>query len=185
VAAKKRGAQSVSEPTARNIAMTLIPYRVQSVSEPTARKADIAVTLITHHETEYARTGSPVHVWRAFAEARRAGLDVPLWVLQYLDGVAETFWRWSSSGQSTPSNLSNAIARALGMLRGRGEDTVFAEFKDVLPVMLAYLVAQSVRNPRGPQKLYLAWDDVAKTAGVPPRMVRRAWEKHKDRFIVA
>jgi hypothetical protein len=155
------------------------------VYEPTDRRAQIAAHSIASHEAEYARGHNPLHVWRASVHARHAGLELPGWVLTYLDGVAHTFWNWSSASVPVPQPLPSAIAEALGMLRGRGETTVFAEFKDVGSLGLAGLVDQDRRNPRGPQKLIHSWDHVAKTAGVHPSVVRRAWHKHKDRFIVS
>jgi hypothetical protein len=131
---------------------------------------------------EYARTKNPVHVWRAYAECRTAGLALPTWVVEYLDTIALTFARWSSAGQPVPRDLPVAIAKTLGMLRGRGEASVFGDFKDTMSLGLAAVVDQDMRNPRGPQKLYHSWEHVATTFGISVSKVRRAWHRHKDRF---
>jgi hypothetical protein len=41
---------------------------------------------------EFSRTHNPAYAWRAYQQARHAGLEIPSWVLDYLDGEAQQQW---------------------------------------------------------------------------------------------
>jgi hypothetical protein len=43
-------------------------------------------------EGAFGRTGNPIYAWNALVEARGAGIAVPDWVLQYLEGCGRQLW---------------------------------------------------------------------------------------------
>jgi hypothetical protein len=55
----------------------------------------------------YAETGRPIHAWRAYHWIRRAGLEVPPWFLEYLDGCAA---RLMASPIEKPEHVAEAFA---------------------------------------------------------------------------
>lgn len=64
----------------------------------------------------YLATGNPMHVWNAYATTRAKRIDVPEWILRYLDkaswGIREM------AGDDVPrKDLAPRIARSLDLVR--------------------------------------------------------------------
>ena len=78
--------------------------------------------VIDHSHVLYAMTGNPVHAWRAYLAARRYGVPIPSWALDYLDGCAEAL-----TAADSPRS-GKAIADVLGLgKRGGASVTTQAE----------------------------------------------------------
>lgn len=58
----------------------------------------------------YDETGNPVHVWKAYRVARKTGVELPQWVLDYFDAAAGAL-------ESNPGKGSE-ILEALGFATG-------------------------------------------------------------------
>jgi hypothetical protein len=66
----------------------------------------------------YAESGRAIHAWRAYRWIRDAGLPVPPWFLEYLDGCSE---RLMESSPNTPEQVVAAFdlgAKSRNMTEG-------------------------------------------------------------------
>jgi hypothetical protein len=62
---------------------------------------------IRREMTLFAKTGRPIHAWRAYRWIREAGLPVPPWFLEYLDECAE---RLAKMDPKSPDEVAAAFA---------------------------------------------------------------------------
>ncbi len=53
--------------------------------------------------------GNPVFAWRAYRAARNAGVDVPAWVLEYLDDAARRIVALEPGGKKVRDQFAEAI----------------------------------------------------------------------------
>jgi len=133
---------------------------------------------LPHYEAVFTETNNPLYAWAAYRHARAWRLDVPEWVLAYLNTAAEKLLGMARDESDQRSELDALIAEAMGMKRiGRG--TVFSEFRGELYAAQIEIAVQVALRVRAGGKLYVAWDEVAKEFGGKPRMVRDVWDKYK------
>ena len=152
------------------------PYAVPTNPEEQTEAADF----LPLYEAVFTETKNPLYVLAAYRHARSWRLDVPEWVLGYLDSAVEKLWVMVR--QSDPSNDSKPdVAEALGMKR-LGRSTVFSEFRGDSYATDIELVERVALRLLAGDKLYLAWEIVAKEFGVNPEKVRHACDKYKHLF---
>jgi len=134
-----------------------------------------AAEVLPHYEAVFTETNNPLYAWAAYRHARAWRLDVPEWVLAYLNTAAEKLLGMARDESDQRSELDALIAEAMGMKRiGRG--TVFSEFRGELYAAQIEIAVQVALRLRAGVKLINAWDDIAKEFGGKPRMVRDVWE---------
>jgi hypothetical protein len=125
---------------------------------------------------------NPLFAWEAYRQSRKAGRSVPNWVLDYLDGVAESLGEaaHSAQGPMKPGRLENLLSVALGMRQtgqsGRG--TAFSkyaiELRDLqLAAAMGDLMSESPEI--GSDK---AAKVIAKKMGSSDSTVARAYKKY-------
>lgn len=142
-------------------------------------EVDIAKALIARGKLEYDRTGNPLHVWFAYAECRSAKLQIPEWILNYLDQVTENLWKLSRGPRPgeenpTPEKAAPAIAKALGM---RGN--VFNNFQgqDVSHQSMAHELICRILDGC---KETIAAEEIARDWGVSRSTILAAYKKYID-----
>jgi hypothetical protein len=134
----------------------------------------------TKRAVEAARFGwdesnNPVFAWVAFRTCRSAGLDLPEWVLKYLDQGADAMVRLFEEPPKQKNRVAPAIAEALGM-KTDGAGTVFRRARDSMWVFLGAQVAALIE--RG-DKEYMAVPGVAQEYNTSPSTVARAWKRYR------
>ena len=140
---------------------------------------------IEGHRKAYERRKNPVFLWHVYLLCRRTGLSLPPWVLEYFDGVAQTFDAWATGKTPMPESraLPVAVAKTLGMRR-LGAGNVFREYLHQWKDTEAWLAQRVYDQVRDGHKLSFAQERVAKECGVSTGKVRRACGKYKDWFEV-
>jgi hypothetical protein len=112
----------------------------------------------------YAKTGRPIHAWRAYRWIREAGLPVPPWFLEYLDECAE---RCDKIDPKSPEQVAAAFAMdGVGRNASVGSDQL-AAVQDV--------AALKARNPGA--RVTDLFKQVAKAGRVSDSYVRDAYYK--------
>ena len=144
----------------------------------------IAERLIIAAKRSYEESGNPLNVWRAYVECRAAGLEIPEWVLEYLDRVGRNFWQLSMINEKKPppDEMAPAIAVALEMKKpGKsGSGNVFKQFQDSSGLLMACEVAWHRQDNH---KLDIAYELVAKKHGKSKSTVRTAWLRYGSIFL--
>lgn len=165
----------------------LLPFRITGPWDDI--KPDKAQHFIDVAREGYENTRNPLHAWKAYHEARAAGIAIPEWVLDYLDEAAEALWSLQSqtlSGKKL-SNPAAAIAEALRMKKpGRGRGTVFSEFQNAMWIFYGHTVHLYMsldQKKYGRAKLSQAVSEVANKNDVSESQVWRALKTYEERFI--
>lgn len=150
-------------------------------------EADIAKALVARAKLEHDRTGNPLHIWFAYAECRSAKLQIPEWILCYLDQVTWNLWELSRGPRPGEKNLVPdkpypAIAKALEMDRviesGKlVRANVFKKFVDMSPWAMAYDVISLILQGH---KDTVAGEIVAEARGASRSKVLAAYKKYID-----
>ena len=116
--------------------------------------------------------------WQAYCDARLGGLEIPEWVLKYLDRAAGNIWALPSrciKGKRV-HNFERELAIALEMAKpgdnGRGH--VLTDFMDRMWMFYGETVRRYMRQG---DKESFAIEAVAKRNGVSTATVRRAWKR--------
>ena len=109
----------------------------------------------------YLQTGNPIHVWRAYATARKLDVAVPDWVLDYFDACANAL--------TTRTHTSaKAIADALA-LGSRGGPLVTRQAKiDERNLEIVMRIDQLQNRPTHAELKALADEHGLKGEGVDP-----------------
>jgi hypothetical protein len=144
---------------------------------------------VRHYQEQYSRTKDPLYAWKAYLECRVAKLELPEWVLSYLDRPAKRFWRLTHS-EGPPAKPLVAIAEALEMKppttpgnKGRsGRRNIFRDHRDTQYAALAGKVALRINRGDGPLKAIIF--DVAKESNVSKSTVERAWGEYRDDALI-
>lgn len=86
------------------------PDHVPAEKRDAARKihGQFATLALRRLQGLFETTSNPLHVWRAYRLARRADVDVPGWVLAYLDTC-------STNLTTSPTTSPRAVVSALGL----------------------------------------------------------------------
>ena len=144
-------------------------------AERAAREARGAVEAA---RLEWERSSNPVYPWIAYLECRTAGIEIPEWVLHYLDGAATGIWRLF---QEPPikNKVASAVADALGF-KTAGAGSAFSRAKHSKWVYFGYLADLYMRQG---DKEYVAFCEVADRAHVSTATVRRAWQRYRETFF--
>ena len=147
-------------------------------------KFDIAKALVVRYQREYERTGNPLHIWHAYGECRDYGLEVPEWILAYLDRVAKDLLIMASEPDKIPKSPAPTVARIMGM-NEKGSGNVFRTFQsqDVRDYRMAHDVICDIiadEEKRGSHKLDTIEKAVAKRFEVSKATVDRAYKKYAD-----
>jgi hypothetical protein len=136
---------------------------------------------IRNRQREYEEQHNPLAAWEAYYVARvhrEWGIDVPEWVLGYLDRVALALlldMQDEPAGEALSARLATALE-----FRRRGRGSVFARRRaaraavDIALEVIALL-------PEGNGKLEWAAGEVAKRRGVHRSTVERAYRAFKAR----
>jgi hypothetical protein len=130
-------------------------------------------------------TGNPLHAWTAYRLCRVTRLEMPDWVLSYLDGVAKGLLGETAQKRKklSESAIVKALGRALGM---KAPGRQFREFSKTLEwVEIADDVWQQLKQgdkEKHRTKLKYARETVAEERGISTSTVGRAWDKAKEWF---
>lgn len=81
--------------------------------------AEAAAHTIERCRAEFERSGNPLYAWRAYQQARVAGVDLADWVLRYLDTTSAALWTLAAD---PPRKPAEAIVRAAGFRPRRGSN---------------------------------------------------------------
>jgi hypothetical protein len=120
---------------------------------------------------------NPVFAWRAYRECREAGIDLPEWVLEYIDCVAAAIDRLAGDPPAK-NKIAPALADAL-LMKSDGAGTVFSRAQDVKWIPLGMDVDRHISHG---DKEYLAVTQAAAQNGVSPSTVWRAWKRYQACF---
>jgi hypothetical protein len=141
--------------------------------------------MVAKLEKLYQITGNPLHFWTAYRLCRVARLEMPDWVLSYLDGVAKGLL--GETAQKCKKLSESAIVKALGRALGmKAPGRQFRHFTETPEwVEIADDVWQQLKwgdKQKYPTKEMFATETVAKERGIKPITVYRAWAKAKKWF---
>jgi hypothetical protein len=118
---------------------------------------------IRREMTLFARTGRAIHAWRAYWWIREAGLPVPPWFLEYLDGCAERLMK-------SPLKRPEQVAEAFEMTAtGRH----FTECRRLKAVEMVCALKQKQSPGERDEDI---WRKAAKDLGVNWTYVRNAYQ---------
>jgi hypothetical protein len=111
----------------------------------------------------YAKSSRPIHAWRAYYWIRKAGLPVPPWFLEYLDGCAERLMK-------SPLKKPEEVAEAFGMTAtGRH----LTEGRRLAAVQMVCALKQDKKQGERDEDI---WRKVANDLGVNWTYVRNAYQ---------
>lgn len=154
--------------------LLLLAFRASPGGSPEQTQRAIEAAL-----WHWKESGNPVYPWAAYRECRAAGLDLPDWVLEYLDHAAEGMWELWQSPPQEKNGIAPAVASALGV-KMDGGGSAFARANKTDWVFLGSMVARAIQ--RG-DKEYLAVPDVARRMNRNPSAVQRAWDRYKKTIM--
>jgi len=143
--------------------------------------------IVDRCESDYKRTNNPLYAWTAYRQCRKAGAEIPQWVLEYLDWAAANLVRLSES-LPEGKEVAPSIAEGLRMKRpGKsGRRTVFTEFRDLDETTgmgrkhIAATVMSRITKGYKPDQ---AIEYAAKRYGISKSTVRRAWKDHRPQNL--
>ena len=148
--------------------------------EMSESKRQTYLHMLEYHRDRFERDGNPLSVWLGYLNARNAGVDIPDWILEYLDWCARgMFWLWqeSLSGEKIDHTM---VAKALDVVGQPGEGNAFSKYDDGHWMILAEKVGIYIW--KGETKEYLAIDRVAEKFNVSVSTVQRAWKKYQTKY---
>lgn len=173
----------------KEVRALLLPFRVAGPRRDV--NSDNAKHFIKIAREGYERTLNPLYAWKAYLEARSAGIAVPKWVLGYLDEAAERLWSLQSKtahGEKLTSPAA-AIAEAFRLKKpGRGgRGTVFSEFQKnswIFYGATVHLYMGLDQRKYGRAKLSQAVAEVARINNISKSRVWRALKDYEEQFVV-
>jgi hypothetical protein len=87
---------------------------------PSLEQQQMALKAIRDLETYYNETSHPAHAWRAYSEARNAGLEIPDWVHRYFQNVcANIEWLLQGDGEMKIVSGNKQASHAIRQPRER------------------------------------------------------------------
>jgi hypothetical protein len=141
-----------------------------------------AKAILRKLEVDYGRDRNPIHPWEAFATARRAGIDLPDWLLAYFDEGADRILniRNEVARGTCVKREAERVGKALafgadGRGRGKGRLSRAAQLERDRALYLEVVIKLNAGT-----KLYLAWYAVAQARRISPPTVRRAYRRIKN-----
>ena len=120
----------------------------------------------------FAETRRPIHAWRAYHWIRKAGLPIPPWFLEYLDGCA---------GQLTDAAPETAedVAAAFGM-GATGRHSIESRRLTAAEMVHALNASEvTLKLPPAERRLKDLFSIVARELGVSASFVKGAWCRYK------
>ena len=87
---------------------------------PSKEQQDAATAAAALSHVEYTATKNPLFVWEAIADCASVGVELPPWVIEYLQSVALSLASHSRSDIPVAGKISHVLRSALGFDSGRG-----------------------------------------------------------------
>ncbi len=131
---------------------------------------------------QYADSGNPVHVWRAYLAARKGGYPIPPWIMEYFEQSAlalePIFTRKYAQGETVePRDITDALE--LTGLAGGGDGPVKQAQSRSRGLAMAQLWHDLKKKNAGEWTDAQCTDHVADHFGVDDSTVRKALRKHR------
>lgn len=152
--------------------------------DPTKKQRAAAQENIEERRRLYEQHRDPLRVWEAYALARAWGLEIPDWVLAYLDRASRQLVEISQFPPKRAKSGSRVLA-ALEVARpGRGSVISrrrAADRDEELAGAVHRLLCEKI-EPHQRAKLSVAIDDIAARYGIGRNIVERAYRAARKRW---
>jgi hypothetical protein len=123
--------------------------------------------LIAHQQRAYESTRDPIYVWDGYRICRAGRLELPDWILNYFDAVANDL----AGEEASTQTFARALAQGFET-RGRRK----IDWKVERDWRLAMLAQEEIEHGNSQ---VVAWEIVAAARGVSPETVRNAWRAYR------
>ena len=129
------------------------------------------------YELRYEDTGNPIYVWKARRAARKASLDIPKWVEEYLDTCTDKLLHIQ---EDTRGRFSERVARALEFTPSQGRGNEVSEIeKESRDMILFAAVRSAIEAKDYPEDAAIFL--VSEVLGDSESTVRRAYKTILER----